>query len=187
MTENLLAMELRTVAEAERVIVGVVAPYDETSYLTSDPAGERIVRGAFARSIRNNGDKVPLLDAHALGKRFGLSRRFTETDDGLLGEFVVNAGDLGDRLLENVRNGYYGGLSVGFRATRDGVRRAVDGTREVTEAKLVEVSLVGVPAYEGAALLAVRSAENLEALLAPFTARPAVNLEPIPPLGYGRR
>ena len=37
--------------DAERRIVGVVAPYDETTYLVPDPGGERIMRGAFKRSI----------------------------------------------------------------------------------------------------------------------------------------
>ena len=54
--------------------------------------------------------------------------------------------------------------------------------KEVVEARLVEVSLVGVPAYEGAALMAVRSAQSLDALLAPFANRPSVDLTPIPPL-----
>ena len=47
MTE--LAMEIRAVDVDERTIAGVVAPYDEISYLTPDPAGERIIRGAFRK------------------------------------------------------------------------------------------------------------------------------------------
>jgi uncharacterized protein len=179
-----LTMELRSVDTGSRVVVGVVAPYDEVSYLTPDPNGERIRRGAFARSIAHRGAKIPLLRAHGREVRYGLSRSFEETAGGLLGEFVVNHGDEGDRLLEDCRDGYLGAMSAGW-VPLDG-RRAADGVREITEAKLVEVSLVGLPAYEGAAMLAVRSAESLDALLAPFRARPAVNLDPIPPLVYRR-
>ena len=44
----------------------------------------------------------------------GRSRKFTETDEGLVGEFVVNDGTRGDDLLEDARAGYLDGMSVGF-------------------------------------------------------------------------
>jgi HK97 family phage prohead protease len=180
-------MELRTVTESERVIVGVVAPYDETTYLVPNPSGERVVRGAFEKSTRQRGDKIPLIRGHDhAGKCLGVSRRFTEDPDGLIGEFVVNAGDEGDRLLEDCRNGYYRAMSAGFDAL-GGTRRGADGAREIVEARLVEVSLVAVPAYAGAGLLAVRSATDVDRLLEPFRNPPAVNLEPIPVIEYRPR
>lgn len=175
-----LHMELRAVEQSERLLVGVVVPYDETTYLVPSPDGERIRRGAFTRSIKHREGKVPLLRAHDPGLVMGRSRRFTETDEGLLGEFVVNDGPRGDDLLEDCRGGYLEGMSVGFSPLR--AERGEDGVREVVEARLVEVSMVGVPAYEGAALMAVRSAQNLDVLLAPFANRPVVDLSPIAPL-----
>ena len=180
-----LAMELREVDETQRVIIGCVAPYDEISYLVPDPNGERIRRGAFSRSIAHRGAQIPLLRNHDRTVRLGVSRTFREDDGGLLGEFVVNNGDAGDLLLEDCRNGYLGALSAGWLPLD--ARRAQDGVREISEAKLVEVSVVAVPAYEGAAMLAVRNAQDLDVLLAPFRARPDVNLDPIPPLTYSRR
>jgi HK97 family phage prohead protease len=186
-------MELREVDEPRRLVVGVVAPYDEVSFLTPDPNGERIRRGAFAKSIRQRGAKIPLLRGHAktsgttdrpTGIRYGLSRSFDDGPEGLLGEFVVNHGDLGDRLLEDCRDGYLGAMSAGWVPLN--ASRGADGVREITEAKLVEVSLVAVPAYDGA-LVAVRNAQDLDELLAPFRARPDVNLDPIAPLAYRRR
>ena len=53
-----LAMELRSVDEPQRLVVGVVVPYDELTYLTPDPRGERVKRGAFARSIAHRGDRI---------------------------------------------------------------------------------------------------------------------------------
>lgn len=180
---DVLGMELRSVSESERLIIGIVAPYDETTYLVPDPSGERIRRGAFRRSIAHRGDKVPLFRNHDRALRMGVSRRFAETAEGLLGEFRVNEGDPGDALLEECQRGYFGGLSAGFLPiTRD---RGADGVGEVTEGKLVEASVVGHPAYEGAGSLAVRSAQDLDALLAPFRApRPDVNLSPLPPMRY---
>ena len=47
----------------------------------------------------------------------------------------------------------------------------------------MEVSAVGIPAYDGAGILAVRHAQLVqEDLLAPFQNPPVVNLEPIPRL-----
>jgi HK97 family phage prohead protease len=180
-----LAMELREVNVGQRLVVGVVAPYDEISYLTPDPNGERIRRGAFARSIAHRAGKVPLLRAHSTAMRYGMSRTFTEEASGLVGEFVVYDGDLGDQLLEECRSGYLGAMSAGWLPLD--ARRGTDGVREITEAKLVEASLLGLGAYEGAGLLAVRNAQNLDAILAPFRARPDVNLDPIAPLAYRSR
>lgn len=181
-----LAMELREVRESERLVIGIVAPYDETTYLVNDPMGERISRGAFEKSIRQRGDRIPILRAHDRAKRMGKSRTFVEERGGLVGTFEINPGDEGDLFLSQCRDGYYGGLSAGFLPLGR-IERGDDGAREIREAKLVEVSAVGVAAYEGAGLLAVRSAQDLDAILAPFRARPDVNLAPIPPLAYRPR
>jgi len=177
-----LAMELRECNPAQRLIIGCVAPYDEISYLTPDPNGERIRCGAFARSIAHRAAKIPLLRAHQTAMRYGMSRAFTEDASGLIGEFVVYDGEHGDQLLEECRTGYLGAMSAGWLPLD--ARRGPDGVREITEAKLVEASLLGLGAYDGASMLAVRSAERLDDLLAPFRARPDVNLDPIPPLTY---
>jgi uncharacterized protein len=182
-----LVMELRSVQEPERSITGVVAPYDETTYLV--PGGERIRKGAFARTIENHAratrKKIGLYRNHQHDYRLGVARRFTEAAEGLIGEFVVNAGRRGDEFLEECQHGYYAGMSVGMMPVRTAA--GADGAREILEAALGEVSMVGFPAYEGAALLSVRSAQNLDELMAPFVNRPAVNLDPIPPLLYRPR
>jgi Escherichia/Staphylococcus phage prohead protease len=176
-------MEIRSVDTDTRTLVGVVAPYDEVSYLVPDPGGERIMRGAFNRSIDHRADKIPLHDNHGTNRRLGISRQFTDDDAGLVGMFGVFDGDRGDTFLTELRQGYFGGMSVGFQPLV--VTRAQDGVREVREAKLIEVSVVGMPAYEGAGIMAVRNAQDLDDLLAPFRNPPVVNLDPIPQLWKG--
>jgi uncharacterized protein len=180
-----LAMELRAVDESERVVTGVVAPYDELTYLTPNPSGERILRGAFKKSIAQRGGKIPLCRAHDHSVKLGTSRRFTDEVTGLVGEFVVNRGELGDKLLEDLRNGYLDSMSVAMQPLVIG--RAADGALEVKEARLHEVSMVAIPAYQGAAMLSVRNAQDLDELLAPFRNRPEVNLAPVPPIVHTRR
>ena len=181
MTE--LLMELRRVDPTERVVVGRVAPYDEVSYLTPHIEGERIIRGAFNRSIhhrRKNG--IPLLKNHDTGTVMGYSTSFDDGDDGLVGTFKINEGDIGDRFLDEVRDGYMKSLSVGFRPVRHS--RGADGVREVREAQLVEVSMVGIPAYAGAEMIAVRSAEKIADLPDPFKNPVELNLDPYPSVLY---
>jgi len=177
MTE--LAMELRRVDNSERIVVGVVAPYDEVSYLTPDPAGEVMRRGAFKRSLHHRADRIPLLRNHNTETVLGWSQRFTETDAGLEATFKVNDGAPGDALLDDMQQRYITGMSVGYRPMK--VTRGEGGVQQVIEARLVEVSMVGIPAYEGAGMIAVRNAQDLSVLLAPFTNRPDVNLAPIVP------
>ena len=176
-----LAMEIRSVDVETRSVVGVVTPYDEVSYLVPDPGGERIIRGCFAKSIRQRADKIPLHENHSTAYRMGMSRTFDDGTDGLVGMFGINEGDRGDKMLDDLHHGYYGGMSVGFQPLV--ATRGDDGVREVREAKLMEVSVVGMPAYKGAGIIAAtRSAESLDDILAPFRNPPVVNLEPIRPL-----
>lgn len=173
-----LAMELRGVRMDQREIDGRVAPYDATSYLTPDPRGERILRGAFAKSIRQRETKVPLCRNHDHSRAVGMSKRWLDQPDGLLSTFGVRPGADGDAVLEDARDGYLPGLSVGFMPLV--TRRGADGASEVAEAKLLEVSLVVIGAYDGAQVLAVRTAQDLDKLLAPFRNAPQIDLSPLP-------
>jgi len=177
---NQLEMEIRRIDEGERTVVGVVVPYDEVSYRTGDPAGEVVRRGALKRSLHHRQDKIPLLRNHDRERTLGWSRSFIETDIGVEGVFRVNDGPPGDELLDELRHGYLRGMSIGYQPVRVG--RGDGGVKEILEGRLVEVSMVGIPAYEGAAMLSVRNAQDIDAILAPFLARPEVNLTPIPPV-----
>ena len=153
---NTLPMEIRAVDMAERTITGVCAPWDEVSYLVPDPGGERIIRGAFSKSLRQRVDRVLLFRAHDHTRAIARSRQFTDDEHGLTGVFHARPSVAGDEALEEARDGYLPGMSVGFVPVND--RRGPDGVREIVEARLMEVSLVPIPAYEGARVLAVREA-----------------------------
>jgi HK97 family phage prohead protease len=174
MTE--LCMEIRAVDPDERTITGVAAPYDEVTYMTRDPSGERITRGAFGKSIRQRETRIPLCVNHDHSHAVGMSRSWLDDGSGLTGVFAVRPGARGDEVLDDVRSGYLPALSVGFSSL---VRtRGADGVVEVREAKLHEVSLVLIPAYEGAQLIGVRASVTVADMLAPFANPPAVDLTP---------
>jgi uncharacterized protein len=188
-----LPMQVRSVDPARREIVGIVAPYDQTSYLVPIPGGERLRPGCFAKSIKERGDRIPLTVGHehrtaAVGK----STAWQDTSEGLVATFQVREGDEGDKVLADAFDGYLADLSVGFEPTKHGMKRGIDGAVEITEGRLREVSLVAVGAYAGAQVMAVRSAEDvradLEVLLAPFKNPPRVDMSPLPPIwGYHRK
>ena len=61
---NELAMELRRVDLAEGVLEGICAPYDETTFLAGDGRGERILRGAFRKTAREQQGHLKLFRDH---------------------------------------------------------------------------------------------------------------------------
>lgn len=173
-----LAMELRAVDADERTVTAVVAPYDEVSYLTRDPAGERIIRGAFAKSIAQAGRKIQLRAGHDPNPAaVGHAVSWDEDESGLTGTFALSRSRRGDEVLEELREDNYGGVSVEFLPLQH--TRGKDGVREVREARLFAAALVGMPAYENARIVAVR-AKSLDEWLVPFLNRPVVDLSPVP-------
>jgi HK97 family phage prohead protease len=174
-----LPMELRRVDAEARSITGVVAPYDEVTYLVSNPGGERIKRSAFNRSITQRGTRIPLCVNHDHSHAVGMSTRWEETTEGLEGTFEFRNSTRADEVLADVKEGYLTGLSVGFLPVD--TARASDGVMEVREARLFEVSLVLIGAYDSARVLAARQAEGLSALLTPFQNPPALPVPFIPP------
>lgn len=140
-----------------RTVFGRVVPYGQVAEV-SDGAGpylERFDFGSFGRSIRERGAKVKLMTGHD-HRRLPVGRavELDERQDGLHAAFAIAQTRDGDDALELVRSGTVDAFSVGFR----GIRQKFDGDVVVrTEAALLEVSLVGVPAYPGAAIAGVRS------------------------------
>lgn len=157
MTVYRLPMELRDVNTDGRTLEGVVVPYDETSYLTPNPAGERVLRGAFSKSAKQRAGRVFLFRNHDHGHPVGRATAFADESDGLHGTFQIRESVLGDETLADVREGYLPGLSVGFRPLQ--TRAGAGGVTEVVEGQLMEVSLVPIGAYDSARVLALRAAE----------------------------
>lgn len=136
---------------------GTVVPYGQVAEVSDGgrPYRERFEFGAFDRSIRERGNKVRLFDSHNTRRLpIGKAIELREHQDGLHAAFEIAATRDGDDALELVRSGTVDAFSIGFR----GIRERHDGHVVVrTEVALMEVSLVGLPAYAGAAIAGVRS------------------------------
>lgn len=145
-----------------RTIYGRVVPYGtETTVNDGFGAYVEVFRyGAFAKSVRERGDRIKLIVNHdKIGSLpIGVSTSFTETRQGLDGEFRVSDTAAGNDTLTLVRDGAADSFSVGFVPVLPGPRDPVprSGVVERVEAKLLEVSVVGFPAYEDARIAGVR-------------------------------
>jgi HK97 family phage prohead protease len=149
-----------------RTIAGICCPFgvDTEIYEFGVTYREQFARGSFAEAVANPG-KVKFLGQHDR-QSFPLGRPLT-LRDGLYGEFAVSKTQRGDETLELVRDGALDGFSVGFRSiTPDHSAYVKPGSQVVrTAVTLAEVSVVTFPAYDGARITALRSADAvLEAL-----------------------
>ena len=146
-----------------RTVYGLAVPFDSPTPI-HDRSGryDEVFRmGAFANTIRERGDRVKFLANHdrqtlPLGKAVMLR----EDPAGLIGEFRVSATPAGDAALELIRDGVLDALSIGFAPLQSIGREGRDPVVERTEVKLMEVSAVAFPAYEGAVIAGVRSEDS---------------------------
>ena len=132
-------------------IVGYAAVYDS---LSSDLGGfrEKIDRGAFAESLRNN-DEVHALFNHddnkILGRRGSGTLRLWEDDDGLKVEIDPPNTPDGNDVVELLRRGDLVSMSFGFYNTKDTWEtRDGEDIRTIESATLFDVSVVANPAYD---------------------------------------
>ncbi len=145
--------------EVGRRVFGVCVPYQRVADIVEFDGSqfrEMFIKGSFARSIAMRGHKIKLMASHDQ-RRFpiGKATALEERDDGLHGEFAIPNTREGDDVLTLVRDGVLDSFSIGFSAVRD---RRENGVVVRAEASLREVSLVAMPAYEGAAVAGIRAA-----------------------------
>ncbi|MCW1429158.1 HK97 family phage prohead protease [Novosphingobium sp. JCM 18896] len=109
-------------------------------------AGRDVIRpGAFARSLAERRERLPLCWQHRPDQRVGWIERAVEDARGL--RVIARLDDPEGRAALALRRGAIDGLSFGYRA-RD-FRRDVKG-RELTGIDLFEVSLVTHPMQHAA-------------------------------------
>lgn len=143
-----------------RTLIARIVPYGVEA-LVADPPDfvpyrEAFERGAFERQLRAfDRVRVWLNFEHEKGLRgiVGHGAQLDDRADALYGHFRVHANADGDKALQLVDEGLLTGLSLEFAALRS---KIVDGVTRRIRAHVDAVSLCRFPAYESAAVLAVR-------------------------------
>jgi HK97 family phage prohead protease len=133
-------------------------PYEKTATVSDGaaPYRERFQYGAFTRSIAERGNKIRLFTGHEVNRLpIGRATQLREAWDGLHAEFLVAKTRDGDDALALVAAEIADAFSVGFKPIKE---YDDHGVIVRTEAALMEVSLVGIGAYESAQVAGIRSA-----------------------------
>jgi HK97 family phage prohead protease len=130
----------------ERTIEGVIVPYGEVG--TIGGTDYRFTPG----SVRAARARTPLLVDHDRAQPIGALAELVETESGLVGRFRVDATPAGDQALVQAASGSRGSLSLGAEVVACADAGAIV---EVSEALLLEASLLALGAFPSAAVLRV--------------------------------
>ena len=154
---------------AERIITALAVPYDTPSEVT-DSYGhyiERIARGAFG-DVERRTERVKVLRDHDVQRAVGRAVQLdSKSERGLLAQLRIARTPLGDESLALADDGVLD-LSICARPLQGGDRWNSDASEVVRSSLwLEEISLVPLPAYDDARVLAVRSAAEPEAVGTP--------------------
>jgi HK97 family phage prohead protease len=157
-------LDIRRTADGDgRTVVARVVKYDQpypvadAQLATWNPGGDHYTEvwkpGAFAKTLAERSRKVKLVMGHDRSQPVGRLARWTDTDTELVIEAEVTRAAAGVDAMLAIEDGVLDGVSLGARPI---LSRPTDGGVERVEAMLIEVSLTAFPAFDDAAVLAVR-------------------------------
>ena len=138
--------------------MGIVKGYG--SYFgNKDSDGDIITKGAYQKTIKENGDRVRYLWQHKMDKPIGKIKEMYEDDKGLMFVAEIPKTTLGNDALELMKAGIVTENSVGILPIQ---KQMKDGYREITEVKLYEISAVTLAANDQAKILDVKGKVDIE-------------------------
>lgn len=146
-------MEIKSVTDNEVVIISYASVYN-----IADHHNDLISKGAFANASHHN---VKFLWQHDSKKPIGIITHLAEDDHGLKMEAVINNKvKAGMEAIELIKQGAIDGLSIGFYIKNSVYNDARQ--RVITEAELLEISIVTFPANQSAKILYITKGQEIE-------------------------
>jgi HK97 family phage prohead protease/HK97 family phage major capsid protein len=144
---------IRSVNSEERTVEGIAVPWNEATSI-GGTFQERFVEG----SVMDPEGDVFLYYNHNRDIPIGKVVEARSTSEGYVIKAYLSETSRGNDIYQLVKDGTINKFSIGFNPLE---HRVVQGNIiERTKVRLAEVSLVPRPAYVGAEVLSVRSAEN---------------------------
>ena len=141
--------------ESPRTITGVAVPWDTPATVSS---GEKV---AFKRGAFDVNAKAPkLLEGHDMTQLRGVVTEIVEADEGLLFTAKFAKTRAADEAIELVKAGAYDSVSVGAIPVK--FKYDKSGTMVVSQANLVEISLVAQPAFADAIITEIAASQPEE-------------------------
>lgn len=142
--------ELKDIDEKLGIVSGYGSIFD---YLDAD--NDIIQKGAYTRTIKNNGNRVKYLYQHDISKPIGKMRELYEDEKGLGFVAEIPKTTFGTEVLELMKYKVIEENSVGILPIKKEFND--DGVRMIEEVKLFEVSAVTLAANDQAKIMEVKS------------------------------
>jgi len=146
--------ELIDADDKKRIVKGYGSYFDNM-----DSDGDIIRRGAYKKTIKENGDRVRYIYQHNMAQPLGKMNMLEEDDKGLMFEAEIADTTLGNDVYELLKMGVITENSVGILPMQ---KEFKGDYREKTEVKLYEVSAVTLAANDQAKIMSVKGNENKE-------------------------
>jgi len=137
--------------------LGIVKGYGSV-FGNKDSDNDIIEKGAYRRTIKNNGSRVKYLYQHDITKPIGRMKELYEDDKGLVFVAEVPKTTFGNEVLELMKFGVIDENSVGIMPVKKDYDE--NGIRVIKEAKLYEISAVTIAANDEAKILEVKGEYN---------------------------
>ena len=131
---------------------GIVKGYGSV-FGNIDSDGDIINKGAYTKTISENGNRVKYLYQHDMDKPLGKMVNLYEDEKGLVFEAEIPKTTLGRDVMELMKAGVITENSVGILPIR---KEMVEGNRHINEVKLYEISAVTLAANDQAMIMDVK-------------------------------
>lgn len=148
--------ELMDADEKNGIVKGYGSYFDN-----KDSDADIIRRGAYQKTIKENGERVKYLYQHNMMQPIGKMRELYEDEKGLVFVAEIPKTTLGKDVMELMKAGVITENSVGILPI---VKEDKGDYREIKEVKLFEISAVTLAANDQAKILDVKGTKNLEEL-----------------------
>ena len=142
--------------QPSRTITGLAVPWDVVANLSGDVGPVKFLKG----SISVDGPMPKLLEYHDDTRVIGRVTERVSSDEGLMFSATLSKTRAADDAMALLADGSISAVSIGAIPLKF---KRVDGVMEVSEARMIELSLVSFPAYADAEIQSVyASAEDEE-------------------------
>lgn len=139
---------------------GVIKGYG-SFFGNKDSDGDIITKGAYKKTIQENGERVKYLYQHSMDMPIGKMRELYEDDKGLVFVAEIAKTQLGKDVVELMKSGVLTENSVGIMPMQ---KENKGDYREISEVKLYEISAVTLAANDQAKILDVKGNVDIEKL-----------------------
>lgn len=148
--------------------LGELSDYDEKNSIVKgygsyfgnkDSDNDIIMRGAYQKTIQENGNRVKYLYQHNMMQPIGKMKELYEDEKGLVFVAEVPRTSLGKDVIELMKAGVITENSVGILPIQ---KEDKGDYRELREVKLFEISAVTMAANDQAQIMDVKGSHNLD-------------------------